>query len=171
MKSMQPQITTAAAMRYMATVIGGPSVGVGQSRCVDRRRACTKRIQPRQRRAQGGSGHKLAVLDQHTDFGTITGMGRAAGIEGHAAILRRVLAIPPGFVRTYGDVSPGAPRLAGYVLSKTGAREVPWHRVVRADGSLAKGARQRRLLEDEGVPFHGERVVLSRARLDDLDAA
>jgi methylated-DNA-protein-cysteine methyltransferase related protein len=43
--------------------------------------------------------------------------------------------------------------------------------VVRADGSLAKGARQRRLLEDEGVPFRGERVVLSRARLDDLDAA
>jgi methylated-DNA-protein-cysteine methyltransferase-like protein len=85
--------------------------------------------------------------------------------------LRRVRAIPPGFVRTYGDVSPGAPRLAGYVLSHASAGEVPWHRVVRADGSLAKGARQRRLLEDEGVPFRGERVVLSRVRLDDLDAA
>jgi methylated-DNA-protein-cysteine methyltransferase-like protein len=98
-------------------------------------------------------------------------MRRAIGDEGRAAILHRVQAIPPGFVRTYGDVSPGAPRLAGYVLSRTGAREVPWHRVVRADGSLAKGTRQRRLLEDEGVPFRGERVVLSRARLDDLDAA
>jgi methylated-DNA-protein-cysteine methyltransferase-like protein len=84
--------------------------------------------------------------------------------------LQRVRAIPPGFVRTYGDVSPGAPRLAGYVLSHTGAHEVPWHRVVRADGSLAKGARQRRLLEAEAVPFRGERVVLSSARLDDLDA-
>jgi methylated-DNA-protein-cysteine methyltransferase-like protein len=102
-------------------------------------------------------------------------MGRATGTgsegDSQAAILRRVRAIPPGFVRTYGDVSPGAPRLAGHVLSQTGAGEVPWHRVVRADGSLAKGTRQRRLLEDEGVPFRGERVVLSRVRLDDLDAA
>ena len=36
--------------------------------------------------------------------------------------------------------------------------DVPWHRVVRADGSLAKGERQRALLEAEGVPFRGERV-------------
>jgi methylated-DNA-protein-cysteine methyltransferase-like protein len=98
-------------------------------------------------------------------------MARATGTDGRDAILRRVRSIPPGFVRTYGDVSPGAARLAGYVLSHAGAEEVPWHRVVRADGSLAKGARQRRLLEDEGVPFRGGRVVLSRARLDDLDAA
>lgn len=85
-------------------------------------------------------------------------------------ILQRVRAIPPGYVRTYGDVSPGAPRLAGHVLSHSDARDVPWHRVVRADGSLAKGARQRALLETEGVPFRGEKVLLSRARLDDLDA-
>jgi methylated-DNA-protein-cysteine methyltransferase-like protein len=73
-------------------------------------------------------------------------------------------------VRTYGDVSPGAPRLAGHVLRRTEAHDVPWHRVVRADGSLAKGARQRRLLEAEGVLFNGERVRLSSARLDELDA-
>jgi len=88
-----------------------------------------------------------------------------------AAILRRVRSIPPGYVRTYGDVSPGAPRLAGRVLSQAGAEYLPWHRVVRADGSLAKGTRQRRLLEAEAVPFRGERVVLVRARLDDLDVA
>jgi methylated-DNA-protein-cysteine methyltransferase-like protein len=93
----------------------------------------------------------------------------ATTTDAQAAILRRVRAIPPGYVRTYGDVSPGAPRLAGTVLSRTAARDVPWHRVVRADGSLAKGARQRRLLEAEAVPFRGERVLLSRARLDDLD--
>jgi methylated-DNA-protein-cysteine methyltransferase related protein len=86
------------------------------------------------------------------------------------AILRRVRAIPPGFVRTYGDISPGAPRLAGHVLGQSDARDVPWHRVVRADGSLAKGARQRRLLEAEAVPFRGEKVLMSSARLDDLDA-
>jgi methylated-DNA-protein-cysteine methyltransferase-like protein len=90
--------------------------------------------------------------------------------EAQAAILRRVRAIPPGYVRTYGDVSPGAPRLAGHVLSQIDADEAPWHRVVRADGSLAKGDRQRRLLEAEGVPFRVGRVDLDSARLDDLDA-
>jgi methylated-DNA-protein-cysteine methyltransferase related protein len=96
---------------------------------------------------------------------------RQVGFDSQAAILRRVRAIPPGYVRTYGDVSPGAPRLAGYVLSHADARGLPWHRVVRADGSLAKGERQRKLLEAEAVPFRGERVLLARARLDDLDAA
>jgi methylated-DNA-protein-cysteine methyltransferase related protein len=42
---------------------------------------------------------------------------------------------------------------------------VPWHRIVRADGSLAKGSRQRRLLEREGVPFKGQRVDMRVARL------
>jgi len=40
---------------------------------------------------------------------------------------------------------------------------VPWHRIVRADGSLAVGDRQRRLLEDEGVPFRGARVDMGSA--------
>jgi methylated-DNA-protein-cysteine methyltransferase related protein len=100
---------------------------------------------------------------------TIGAMSEEPETDATAAILARVRAIPPGYVRTYGDVSPGAPRLAGRVLSLTHAREVPWHRVVRADGSLAKGDRQRRLLEAEGVPFRGERVLLARVRLDDLD--
>lgn len=86
-------------------------------------------------------------------------------------VLRRVRAIPPGFVRTYGDVSPGAPRFAGSVLHELGDDTVPWHRVVRADGSLAKGNRQQRLLRSEGVPFRGERVEMAVARLDPLDAA
>jgi methylated-DNA-protein-cysteine methyltransferase-like protein len=97
-------------------------------------------------------------------------VARLASTDAQAAILRRVRAIPPGYVRTYGDVSPGAARLAGYVLSHSDASDAPWHRVVRADGTLAKGARQRRLLLAEGVPFRGERVLLSRARLDDFDA-
>ncbi len=80
-------------------------------------------------------------------------------------VLRRVREIPEGFVRTYGDVSPGAPRFAGTVLSLTEDDDVPWHRVVRADGSLAKGGRQRALLEEEGVPFRGPRVDLRAARL------
>jgi methylated-DNA-protein-cysteine methyltransferase related protein len=82
-------------------------------------------------------------------------------------VISRAKAIPRGFVRTYGDLSPGAPRFAGAVLSETHDDSVPWHRVVRADGSLAKGERQRRLLEEEGVPFRGARVDMRAARLPD----
>lgn len=80
-------------------------------------------------------------------------------------MLDRVREIPAGFVRTYGDVSPGAPRFAGTVLFEVDEPDLPWWRVVRADGSLAKGARQRRLLVAEGVPFRGERVEMNVARL------
>jgi alkylated DNA nucleotide flippase Atl1 len=75
--------------------------------------------------------------------------------------------IPPGYVRTYGDLSPGSPRFAGAVLFACEDPTVPWYRVVRADGSLAKGKRQRALLEDEGVPFRGERVDIAAVRLPD----
>lgn len=96
-------------------------------------------------------------------------VARQPTTDAQAAILERVRAIPPGYVRTYGDVSPGSPRSAGRALSLLDGSDVPWHRVVRADGSLAKGDRQRRLLEAEGVPFRAERVDLSSVRLDDLD--
>ena len=78
-------------------------------------------------------------------------------------VLRRVRSVPEGHVTTYGDLCPEAPRFAGQVLSHTDDPTLPWQRIVRADGSLAKGERQRRLLEDEGVPFRGSRV--------DMDAA
>jgi alkylated DNA nucleotide flippase Atl1 len=84
-------------------------------------------------------------------------------------ILARVRATPPGFVRTYGDVSPGAPRVAGAVLHECKDPAVPWHRIVRADGSLAKGERQRRLLEAEGVPFRGSRVEMRVARIPEAE--
>jgi methylated-DNA-protein-cysteine methyltransferase-like protein len=80
-------------------------------------------------------------------------------------VLSRIRDTPPGFVRAYGDVSPGAPRFAGSVLAACDDPDVPWHRIVRADGSLAKGERQRRLLDAEGVPFRGDRVDMRMARL------
>lgn len=73
-------------------------------------------------------------------------------------VLARIRAIPPGFVSTYGDVCPAAPRFAGAVLARCDDPDLPWQRVVRADGSLAKGSRQRRILEREGVPFRRARV-------------
>ena len=63
----------------------------------------------------------------------------------------------------YGDLDPGAPRHAGAVLAACDDPSVPWHRIVRVDGSLAKGARQRRLLAAEGVPFAGPRVDMGAA--------
>jgi methylated-DNA-protein-cysteine methyltransferase-like protein len=80
-------------------------------------------------------------------------------------VLERIRDTPEGFVRAYGDVSPGAPRFAGTVLSRYDGDDVPWWRIVRADGSLAKGERQRALLDAEGVPFRGDRVDMRVARL------
>jgi methylated-DNA-protein-cysteine methyltransferase related protein len=80
-------------------------------------------------------------------------------------VLERIRDTPEGFVRAYGDVSPGAPRFAGTVLSANHDPDLPWWRIVRADGSLAKGARQRALLDAEGVPFRGDRVDMRIARL------
>jgi methylated-DNA-protein-cysteine methyltransferase related protein len=79
------------------------------------------------------------------------------------AVLELARAVPHGRVTTYGDLSPGAPRYAGAVLRASDDPGVPWQRVVRADGSLAKGERQRRLLEAEGVPFRGKRVDMRAA--------
>ena len=70
---------------------------------------------------------------------------------------------------SYGDVAVCAgiasPRQVGRLLASTD-HAVPWHRVVRADGSLAapdKG-RQRRLLSAEGVRFRGSRVDMPACR-------
>lgn len=79
-------------------------------------------------------------------------------------ILDRVRRVPPGYVTTYGDLSPGAPRHAGRVLSETDA-EVPWWRVVRSDGTWPKGAEQRARLVAEDVPIRGGRVVMRQARI------
>jgi alkylated DNA nucleotide flippase Atl1 len=81
-------------------------------------------------------------------------------------VLRRARSVPEGFVTTYGDLCPEAPRFAGLVMAACSDPALPWQRIVRADGSLAKGERQRRLLEAEGVPFRGERVDMRVAHAD-----
>ena len=54
------------------------------------------------------------------------------------------------------------------MLSRGHPDDVPWHRVVRSDGSLTQGARQRVLLEAEGVPFRGDRVDMRVARIPSM---
>jgi methylated-DNA-protein-cysteine methyltransferase related protein len=81
-------------------------------------------------------------------------------------IIDAIREIPEGFVRTYGDVSPGAPRLSARLLATQQVPDdLPWWRVVRADGTLAVGEEQRRRLWAEGVPFKGNRVDLDVARI------
>ncbi len=81
-----------------------------------------------------------------------------------AGIVARIRQIPEGSVRTYGEIDPEAPRLVGRVLATT-QEKLPWQRVIRADGSIPKGQRQRALLLGEGIPMRGERVDLVLARL------
>lgn len=89
---------------------------------------------------------------------------RQRSLDREAKILELIRAIPEGFVTTYGDLCPEAPRLPGRVLATT-TESVPWHRVVRADGSLSQGRRQRKLLDAEGVPFAGKCVLMDDAHL------
>lgn len=78
-------------------------------------------------------------------------------------VLRRARSVPEGHVTTYGDLCPEAPRFAGQVMAECHDPSVPWYRIVRADGTLTQGERQRRELLAEGVPFRGKRI--------DMDAA
>lgn len=78
-------------------------------------------------------------------------------------VIERVRAIPAGYVRTYGDIDARAPRLVGRILATN--HDLPWHRVVRADGTIPEGQPRRELLRAEGVPMRGDRVDLDRARL------
>ena len=81
------------------------------------------------------------------------------------AVLDAVERIPPGRVSTYGVigrlVGVGPRRVARALSSGGGA--VPWHRVVRADGSAADPVqvRQLELLAAEGVPMRDGRVDLT----------
>jgi alkylated DNA nucleotide flippase Atl1 len=87
------------------------------------------------------------------------------------SVLDAVDLIPVGKVMAYSDVaefiSAGSGRSVGAVMARYGG-EVPWHRVVRSDGSCAPGVRERQveLLRSEGVPMDGNRVDMSRARWD-----
>ena len=96
-------------------------------------------------------------------------------------ILAAVRAIPRGQVAGYGEVArragrPGRARLAARVLAANADPELPWHRVLRADGRIAfpegsAGWREQcRRLRAEGVLVADGRVRRATAP-SDLDAA
>ena len=72
-----------------------------------------------------------------------------------AEILAAVRAIPRGHVTTYGDLSPGAPRRAGAVLAANAEPDLPWQRVVRADGSLLSDCGQVGSIHKLGAALQG----------------
>jgi methylated-DNA-protein-cysteine methyltransferase-like protein len=90
--------------------------------------------------------------------------GAPLGDARTARVLARIRSIPEGFVSTYGDIDSRAPRLVGRILATTD-EALPWHRVVRADGSIPKGRKQRERLLREGVAMRGDRVDMRDARL------
>ncbi|HEX7029905.1 MAG TPA: MGMT family protein [Gammaproteobacteria bacterium] len=90
--------------------------------------------------------------------------------QAQQAIFRAIRAIPRGRVAAYGEVArraglPGRARLVGRVLRDSpSSLKLPWHRVLRSNGSLAfpegsePHAEQRRRLAREGVELPGGRV-------------
>lgn len=78
-----------------------------------------------------------------------------------------VAAIPAGQVASYGDIAAqaGQPRHArqvGRILRQLPpGSQLPWHRVLCANGATPAGAAQRERLRAEGVTFQGERVRMS----------
>lgn len=100
--------------------------------------------------------------------------------EDYRRIYAAVAAIPRGRVASYGEIAARAgllkrARLAGRALRETPEElELPWHRIVRADGSLVCPGRlreQARRLRAEGVEVRNGRVRMSEHGLHhDLDS-
>jgi methylated-DNA-protein-cysteine methyltransferase-like protein len=82
--------------------------------------------------------------------------------------------VPAGLVATYGDIATVVgggvdARMVGFALNeipKGGAEDVPWQRIINAQGGIStKGLLQRKLLQDEGIVFESnDRVALRRFR-------
>jgi methylated-DNA-protein-cysteine methyltransferase-like protein len=88
------------------------------------------------------------------------------------SVYETVARIPYGQVASYGDIAraTGYPRRARFVgfAMRVCPEQLPWHRVVMADGSIAGGdfaPVRRMLLEQEGIPFLPDgRVDLKKCR-------
>lgn len=96
---------------------------------------------------------------------------RTATVEEFAEIYAFVRGIPPGQVASYGQVGDAVgatARTVGWAMSQAPA-DVPWQRVVGADGYLRTAKRsprlremQQTLLESEGVTFDAKGCVEAR---------
>ena len=58
------------------------------------------------------------------------------------AIIAAIRAVPKGEVAGYGEIArraglPGRARMVARVLSNNEVKDLPWHRILRSDGSIA----------------------------------
>ena len=97
-------------------------------------------------------------------------------MSAYEVIYTIVQQIPNGQVATYGQIAAlahlaGKARLVGYALYRvTDQMDVPWHRVVNAQGQISQSLRrygsdalQRSRLEAEGVTFdQADRINLAQ---------
>lgn len=103
-------------------------------------------------------------------------------MSSRARIYDAVRRIPVGRVATYGDIAaaaglPGHARQVGYALAALdGESDVPWHRVVNAQGRISpRGgdrsaeALQQALLRSEGIAFHDGTIDLREHRVEVTD--
>lgn len=88
-------------------------------------------------------------------------------------VYKIVSKIPRGKVSTYGTIAKEVgitnSRVVGYALHvNKDPDNIPCHRVVNKDGKLAPGYAfggltiQRKLLEQEGIAFDNDKVILSK---------
>jgi len=101
---------------------------------------------------------------------------RAVSAGFHDRVAAVVCRIPAGRVATYGDVATvlGSPRVArhvGWALAAMVRPDVPWHRVINAQGRISARGEVGRVevqearLVAEGIVFDGQgRVDLRRFR-------
>ncbi len=85
-------------------------------------------------------------------------------------VLDMIGSLQPGEIVTYGEVAaevgkPGAARAVGSTMRRYGS-DVPWWRVVAANGRLVPGheRRQTAKLKAEGVAVRNGRVVMSQLK-------
>lgn len=77
--------------------------------------------------------------------------------------------VPHGKVATYGQIATlagyyGQARQVGYALHAVPSDDIPWHRIINAQGKISLnlemgGAVQRKMLEDEGVVFSEAGII------------
>lgn len=101
---------------------------------------------------------------------------KTSSSDNYSRIYAVVRQIPEGLVATYGQVAalaglPGHARQVGYALHACNEDDVPWQRVINAQGEVSQRSDpgpeplQRLMLEDEGVVFTTRgRVDLKRFR-------
>ena len=93
------------------------------------------------------------------------------------ALVRKV---PKGKVATYGQIAYHidrcTPRMVGYAMAALMEDDVPWQRIVNAQGGISPRADgdgaliQRRLLEAEGIQFNENgRIDLKKYRVSSIE--